>query len=617
MSPLSELQTVVDHKFVEFLKHGSFRDCSFDKKSGQIKSWPSKNVLNDKLGKGVLRTIDTSQVIAHTMIPTLLSLEPKSNLIKFYEGCKTLKTSGLETPIWSWLPKGIVRIQLYWIARSEELVSSEEELDEILEDTDRFFKLCEGLIRAWKLPKGDLTDANLVRQQIKVMLGNLSQEDIRGVCKVLGNFQADHPEIYQNVDDADQSALVMACIETNLRAPNASTAQKVIFQFLKDCQEPKITAMKQMFELLMLKINAIRKSCNEAYAVGMRFPDEENAKTLNHEKIGGGNKAFKKRTNEDGSEMGPDSKKNKEETVECTLCGVKGHMIGTCKKKNDQSQWLNNEDCCYRKSNVWAELSAKFPKWHKVLDYPRYPHASLLKRLEEEAKKPNKPKGKIPTEDINMNFKQRDQCHLCSAHNTHEFKIIDDEIVNILTHKKISPYLNIVEIYTPRKKGVAFQDPIASKALIDTGALHGSYVGTWIKTHDLSVIEQHNNKLICSPINNSCVSLTDTVHAIVSIFDIDKINKFKIEIELKILSALDDKEYGLIIKLPDIIKNDLLNKLYSQFTDRKIRTNMRELQSVSIGEDFDAYSESDKFANLPSKRGIASVEGELQSSMSV
>ena len=96
----------------------------------------------------------------------------------------------------------------------------------------------------------------------------------------------------------------------------------------------------------------------------------------------------------------------------------------------------------------------------------------------------------------------------------------------------------------------------------------------------------------------------------------DKINKFKFEIDLKILSALDDKEYGLIIGLPDIIKHDLLDKLASQFTDRKIKTNKRELKSVSVGEDFDAYSESDKFANLPSKRGIASVEGGLKSSTS-
>ena len=111
-------------------------------------------------------------------------------------------------------------------------------------------------------------------------------------------------------------------------------------------------------------------------------------------------------------------------------------------------------------------------------------------------------------------------------------------------------------------------------------------------------------------------SLTVTVHSVVSIFDVAKINKFKFEIDLKILSALDDKEYGLIIGLSDIIKHGLPNKLASQFIDHKLRTNMRELQSVSIGENFDGYSESDKFANLPPNRGIVNVEGGLQSSTS-
>ena len=60
------------------------------------------------------------------------------------------------------------------------------------------------------------------------------------------------------------------------------------------------------------------------------------------------------------------------------------------------------------------------------------------------------------------------------------------------------------------------------------------------------------NVQICSPINNSCISLTDSVIAIVDIFDVDKKYKVKIEIELKILSSLDDREYSLIIGSPDI-----------------------------------------------------------------
>jgi hypothetical protein len=41
-----------------------------------------------------------------------------------------------------------------------------------------------------------------------------------------------------------------------------------------------------------------------------------------------------------------------------------------------------------------------------------------------------------------------------------------------------------------------------------------------------------NTQTICSPINNSCISPTDSVIAIVDIFDVDKKYKVQIEIEL-------------------------------------------------------------------------------------
>ena len=88
--------------------------------------------------------------------------------------------------------------------------------------------------------------------------------------------------------------------------------------------------------------------------------------------------------------------------------------------------------------------------------------------------------------------------------------------------------------------------------MIDTGAIHGSYAGTWIKAHDLRAGSKNLNTQICSPINNSCNSLTVSVIAIVDIFDGDKTYKVKIEIELKILSSLDDREYSLIIGFPTL-----------------------------------------------------------------
>jgi hypothetical protein len=134
--------------------------------------------------------------------------------------------------------------------------------------------------------------------------------------------------------------------------------------------------------------------------------------------------------------------------------------------------------------------------------------------------------------------------------------------------------------------------------LIDTGAIHGSYAGTWIKALNLRAGKQKINTQICSPINNSCISLTDSVIAIVDIFDVDKKYKVQIEIELKILSSLDDREYGLIIGLPDIKKHSLLSKFANQFNDCEVVSIKEGLKCPLDNEYPRGDSLYDKFANL-------------------
>ena len=77
-------------------------------------------------------------------------------------------------------------------------------------------------------------------------------------------------------------------------------------------------------------------------------------------------------------------------------------------------------------------------------------------------------------------------------------------------------YFNDFEILT----SIVSPNPIrvGLKCLIDTGALHGSYVGSWIRT--LQLVEPkgtNENQVICSPISNSCVPITDSVVAPLSV----------------------------------------------------------------------------------------------------
>ena len=207
----------------------------------------------------------------------------------------------------------------------------------------------------------------------------------------------------------------------------------------------------------------------------------------------------------------------------------------------------------------------------------------------------------------------------------------NDECVNALTiSNEHSPYLNYCEIIIPRQnqdpvlqteglqgqrlKGVL--DAVPTLALIDTGAIHSSYVGTWIKKHNIRVVVEDKFKQVCSPINNSCISLTDSVLACISLYDKDKINKFKFDIKFTILSSLDDREYGLIIGLPDIKKNNLLTKLASQFFDANMEVEVRELNKRLLHENITRYPLSNKFASRPIDVKSGSVDGGLKSSTS-
>ena len=73
-----------------------------------------------------------------------------------------------------------------------------------------------------------------------------------------------------------------------------------------------------------------------------------------------------------------------------------------------------------------------------------------------------------------------------------------------------------------------------SSALIDTGALHGSYAGTWILAHNLCHGTHEHNVQVCSPINNTCSPLTQSVIAGVSVCNLSKTKKIFCVMHIKI-----------------------------------------------------------------------------------
>ena len=186
--------------------------------------------------------------------------------------------------------------------------------------------------------------------------------------------------------------------------------------------------------------------------------------------------------------------------------------------------------------------------------HPRAPNNKHLAELVDAdtgakpTKMPNK--GNRPNANLNMISHTCENCDVCKLQlRIPQHMSNNDECVNALTiSNEHSPYLNYCEIIIPRQnqdpvlqteglqgqrlKGVL--DAVPTLALIDTGAIHSSYVGTWIKKHNIRVVVEDKFKQVCSPINNSCISLTDSVLACISLYDKDKINKFKFDIKFTI-----------------------------------------------------------------------------------
>jgi len=329
-------------------------------------------------------------------------------------------------------------------------------------------------------------------------------------------------------------------------------------------------------------------------------------------------KGFSKDNKRSFEDSAQNSKRSKlgEQKQFCRGCGVDGHKQSDCGKKDHR--FYNQSSSDFDKSEAWRKVKSELPSIMDVLDYPRIPTYHHLSTLDgTKINSSTKASGASPNDDLNM----VSQCCESCNNNIHACILSDnDESINMLIANKHQSYFNYTEILIPRLKQKEIEGRLVERvpawALIDTGALHGSYVGTWIIRHNIDVIENKLSTQVCNPINNSCVPLTATVIVSVSIYDENKINKFDFEIELKILPSLDDKDYDIIIGLPDIKKHNLLEKLARQFSDRSVDADKRELQSVSVRTNPIGFSLSHKFANLPTHQGVASVGGGLESSQS-
>ena len=573
------------------------------------------------------------QTIHHRDAPTLLTELTPAIFKAFVMKVATLRSQGQVCPIDSWIPeRSEARYSLGYHMLAHKVVKDETEFLNSLNDVATFLTLSNVLISKMSLMKDGVSHVALVRQTLLFDIDlRQASNAINKVVDLISKFRSNHKEIVELPNIDEQKLFTEAMIDINLKRQGVSQGQRVIFQDMKDEKTPKIVNLSQSFTRLIVLCTDAKSICDKAHTYGMRFPDQTDqstkpgAKSSNPHLPGGGTGGGGKRALESDQHLKSATGKT------CSFCGYDNHLVKDCNQKRDgkKNPYFNHIRVDYEKSPAWKQCLKKFPRILEIVGYPRAPsqaHLEAYAKLdgETDGKPSKKPfKGNPPCVHLNTISQHCEKCDACK-HVVHLLTNNDD--VCALISNDHSPYLNFAEINIPNKRkktqekldveGLPVIQKVPSWALVDTGALHGSYVGTWIIKHNLTVVEENLKRQICSPINNSCISLTDSVLANVSLYDKDKNNKFDFEIKLKILSSLDDKEYGLIIGLPDIKRHNLLNKLANQFTDAKIDSNVRELQSVSVRKNLKRYSESDKFANQPIDLKSGSVGGGLKSSTS-
>ena len=162
---------------------------------------------------------------------------------------------------------------------------------------------------------------------------------------------------------------------------------------------------------------------------------------------------------------------------------------------------LNFDLLPYRKSSAWQRLSTDHPNLiaNKILEYPRYISGDSLNKLSGSSATLSHKRKHTGESVPSPLLRIINNCEDCDSP-------CDPILFNLSSDKHSHQYYNDTDILS----SIVDPHPLRErlKCLIDTGALHGSYVETWIRALNLKESMGDNNRLICCPISNSCTPIT-------------------------------------------------------------------------------------------------------------
>jgi len=355
--------------------------------------------------------------------------------------------------------------------------------------------------------KKETSDMDLVVRFLKLDFRTTDKAEKQMVITQFGDLREKHGHLFENLLTSDQLRLFEEFIRINNDDDTNAPYQTFIISAIRD-KKPPIDSLDEALNFLLWKWSETKAMVDICERIGMAwkkfFPKTHSSiQSINNKRsFGASNDSGHIDTKYHPRTIDNPTKKTSLKKEElCYHCGMGNHVSSICGQDSAGPYFNNDSNSSYSESAAWAKCKRDLPNIEKVTTYPKIPSRKEQRKIESQEdlitnkalssdsnhnNKTSKPKSdhgnKKPHENKygpgnNKHAGGRKyKCKLpCSCI---DVSYNDDEhVANILAHDKHSHLYNKVNILSP---GLPSHIIATTFALIDTGALHGSYTGTSI-----------------------------------------------------------------------------------------------------------------------------------------
>ena len=247
-NPLLESQYTVD-KYFEMLKESKlYTNFDFDTLEGDLTKIDTVDIDDVDDEEQSMSNVEIGHVkankkgkkskliapIAVSDVPTLATMGQKS-FIAFLNSVKNLKAKGFDTDVRLQILNDVCKQTLYYEMILVDLISTEDEFENILDDLSSFITMGENLVKKWDIPQGgELSDMNLIRNKLDVDFSLREKDSFnKAVIPMFSQFQTQHDDIMNDVSMVNQKKYVETFIGMNVK-DKKNQVKEIVFALFPD-----------------------------------------------------------------------------------------------------------------------------------------------------------------------------------------------------------------------------------------------------------------------------------------------------------------------------------------------------------------------------------------------